>query len=814
MNRKLIVVIVLLIGMAQVHAQGIKVTGRVLMSDSITPLPGALVHIVGTHLGDATNGNGYFELVDIPALHAQLEISMLGFTSQIFPIAGNTGDLNGLNFYLTEEIQTTHEVLILSGGSSGIKYVPGSVTYLSPRELSKFSYTDINRALRLVPGVNVQEEDGFGLRPNIGLRGTGVERSSKITVMEDGILTAPAPYADPSAYYFPSMGRMQAIEISKGSSQIKYGPYTTGGAINLIATSIPDKLSARVNMLGGNYGMRNLQAYAGNSHRHVSYLVETFQYGSDGFKDLDGGGNTGFSKQDYLTRLRFQTNAEARIFQSLSFKAGQADEVSHETYLGLTNDDYEATPYRRYAGSQKDQMTTRQNQFSATHVLRAGSSFSITTTAYWTRFKRNWYRLNSIQDSTNTKFSIATVLDQPATHQHAYDIARGASLAGDNVLYVRSNNRAYTSRGIQSVAHFEKRTGKLNHDVEMGVRLHYDEVDRFQWEDQYTMHNSVMELISAGTPGTQSNLINSARALAGWMQYKLKWSGWTISPGLRYEHIEMKSRDFGTLDLDRTGEFLVQNQNTVDVVVPGFGIDYQFNKFASLFGGVHKGFSPPGPKDETNPEQSINYELGGRYQKNAFSGQAIVFMNDYNNLLGADLSASGGGGTGDLFNAGKVQTRGVELTLGWDALANIQSNAWSLPMNLAYTFTDAEFKNSFTSTFADWSAVKEGDQFPYLARHQVGVQIGLEHARWNLNLSVKYMDKMRTAPGSEEIPANYLIPSYTIVDASFSYQAHEHISFFCNATNITNETYLVARRPAGLRPGMPAAFNLGIKAQF
>ena len=337
--------------------------------------------------------------IDLEKGTYQLKVHLIGFKS-----IDTSFDLNSnlsLSLKLKEQMLDLPEFVVrsqtLTGGLNSSFKTAGSAQYLSPKELDRFSYTDINRSLRAVPGINIQEEDGFGLRPNIGLRGTGVERSSKITLMEDGVLMAPAPYAASSAYYFPTIGRMQAIEVMKGSSQVRFGPYTTGGAINLISTQIPNKLSARVGMSAGSFGTNNLHAYAGNNHGQFAYLVETFQFGSDGFKNLDKGGNTGFEKDDYTFKFRFNASEKAKVYQSVSFKLGFSTERSNETYLGLTEDDFAISPFRRYAGSREDLMLTDFRQLSAKHIIVPAKNTHITTTLYRNDFNRNWYKLDKDQ---------------------------------------------------------------------------------------------------------------------------------------------------------------------------------------------------------------------------------------------------------------------------------------------------------------------------------------------------------------------------------------------------------------------------------
>jgi Fe(3+) dicitrate transport protein len=128
------------------------------------------------------------------------------------------------------------EPFTVIGSEEAAFNMPGSGIYLGSEQLERFKFANINEILRQAPGVNVRDEDGYGLFPNISIRGVDTNRSGKVTLMEDGILTAPAPYSAPAAYYSPTAGRMSGIEILKGSSQVQYGPHTTGGVINYIST--------------------------------------------------------------------------------------------------------------------------------------------------------------------------------------------------------------------------------------------------------------------------------------------------------------------------------------------------------------------------------------------------------------------------------------------------------------------------------------------------------------------------------------------------------------------------------------------------
>jgi Fe(3+) dicitrate transport protein len=250
----------------------------------------------------------------------------------------------------------------------------------------------------------------------------------------------------------------------------------------------------------------------------------------------------------------------------------------------------------------------------------------------------------------------------------------------------------------------------------------------------------------------------------------------------------------------------------VKVWLPGVGVNYRINNDLSFFGGVHKGFAPPTNTPGKDAEKSINYELGTRFNYNKLSAEIVTYFNNYSNLLGSDLAASGGSGTLDQFNAGEAHVKGIELLLNYQVLK--EESKFKLPISFGYTLTDTEFVNEFSSSDGAWGTIEKGDEIPYISKHQFNASIALEHAKFELILGARYSGEFRTVAGQGSIPNENSVPSNTVVDFGSKYKFNKHFSVTGNINNLFDNTYLVSRVPAGLRLGMPFSASIGLAAQF
>ena len=271
--------------------------------------------------------------------------------------------------------------------------------------------------------------------------------------------------------------------------------------------------------------------------------------------------------------------------------------------------------------------------------------------------------------------------------------------------------------------------------------------------------------------------------------------------------------DWGRADPERTSE-PAERENTVDVVVPGIAAAVQVTNSLNLFGGVHRGFAPPNTRPGVRPETSLNLEAGLRIRNELVTLQAATYFNRYTNLLGADLAASGGGGTTDLFNGGRVNVAGFELSAGTDLATRFEATELSLPFRFTYSFVDASFRSSFESEFEGWNTVGSGDALPYVARHQFAASAGIDWHRVGLDVRANYVGPMRTEAGSADVSLVPHTDARTVIDVSGSVALVQQSALFFGVRNVTDAVYVVARRPSGLRPGLPRTVLIGLRSRF
>lgn len=706
-----------------------------------------------------------------------------------------------------------YEEILVTGGKDGIRTLAGSATLIDREAIAQFDVVDVNELLSRVPGVYIRYEDGYGLRPNIGIRGATSDRSQKITLMEDGILISPAPYSAPAAYYIPNVNRMSAVEVFKGPAAIGYGPHTVGGAMNMATPPVPSERSGQMQVSYGSYGYHKAHLQYGSGNKRTGYWLDVLRYGADGFKELDNGADTGFVRNDINAKLQWRSREQAQVQQTVQVKIGYADEVSDETYLGLSEEDFSANPNRRYNASALDQFDSEHSQVHLLHLADFGNGWQLNNKAYVNRFDRSWNKfdgfmpleLSGAEDPYQRRLGAARVFE-PGVNPIFLQLLRGERDSDGSLgqtLDVTDNARQYGSHGIESIGTISTRLGDWRHSLDVGVRLHHDYVERNHMVEGYWMDGG--RLVDDGNEYPNKALNKGETdALAVFINDEIEFGDWTINVGLRHESID------GTLH-DYLSGTSVDNNETV--WIPGAGVFYQWTDSVGFLVGVNRGFSPNGPgnDEEVDPEISVNYEYGLRYRAGELSIDAIGFFSDYSNLIGRCRVSDASCNAGDEFNGGDVQIAGLEFTT--DYVAALGGGLY-LPIGLVYTYSESAFQNAFTSGFSQWNTVQQGDELPYLPEHQARLNVAVQGLRWSVEAAIKYIGKMREQPGQGAYLAGQFTEAYTTFDLAANYELNSGWSAQLVGENLADTQEIVSRKPYGARPNAPRTIKAGVTYEF
>ncbi|MZH03661.1 MAG: TonB-dependent receptor, partial [Nitrospinae bacterium] len=329
--------------------------------------------------------------------------------------------------------------------------------------------------------------------------------------------------------------------------------------------------------------------------------------------------------------------------------------------------------------------------------------------------------------------------------------------------------------------------------------------------------------VSIGEQGGANNKLQETYATTVHAQDAIKWKKFTLTPGVRFEYIAQSFDQFEPKDV-------VNAQMDYGVIVGGGSLKYDMydvnGQDFDLFGGVHRGFSPPSPSSSSTnglrEETSVGYELGARYKDapKAFATEAVLFLTNFNNLIVND--SVGGTGSGNTVNAGKVRTMGVEFQVNYDhGLA--KNWAVQTPVYVAFTFTDATFREDLSSTDQEsiFAGAKKENDVPYIANEVLSFGWGLIYKKFSVNFDANYTSQAFADGSNLGVQINPEtnvaderfgnIDEQFVIDAALGYQINKKVRLFSTFKNITDSKYIVSRQPHGPRPGLPFAMMAGLE---
>ena len=700
------------------------------------------------------------------------------------------------------------EVVEIIGSKEDAKEIAGSASVITEEDLETYEYTDIHKILSNVPGVNFRPEEGYGLRPNISIRGTYADRSGKITLMEDGVLIAPAPYSASSAYYFPTAGRIAGVEVLKGPAAISQGPYTIGGAINLLSTPIADETGGLINQEIGEDGTSRTHLHYSFVGENAAMLIETHNWETDGFDSIKGSNeDTGFDKDDLVIKLRLNTDADANVYQELNIKYQDSDESSDQSYVGLADADFRRDAHARYGLSAYDNMDNNHETTSFNYIADFGN-LEFSATMYENDFARNWFKVDKIDN--NKVYGHGNGINNIIAAANAGEATASAILNGTNAeaveIKLKNNNRAYTNEGTDLKLQYSTDVQTLT----VGYRDTEDSEDRFQVYATTPWANGQLGALTVGSdPGYSSNnRLTTAEAQAFYINEEVTMGSLTVNLGFRSEDWSIVQERYtdAARSAVNTDKGYPKKLSDNDNSLMGFGATYDMNDTTQLFFGFHEGFTPTG--GGADPEEADNMEMGLRYANDNTFLEAVYFDTDYQNMFGECTASGGATGSceiGDSFNAGEASISGIELVAKTEMTS---ASGTRYPLSAVFTSTDAEFNNTFDSDF--WGSVTAGMEIPDLPDSQLALQAGFE-TQDGLTGSATFYSYGSTCSVAS-CAAGTEVDSYSVIDASLTQAINESLDVYLVVSNLTDETDVIARAPKnGARAQMPRSFLVGVR---
>ncbi|WP_198650118.1 TonB-dependent receptor family protein [Zobellella maritima] len=624
-----------------------------------------------------------------------------------------------------EEVATSQlEQVVVEGDWLGtptkenVKTYTGARNVVESEELHERGALNLEDALRQVPGIQVLDETGTGILPNIGVRGLNPLRSERVQMLVDGYPIAIGPYTNVGVSLFPvTLPSLEAVDIVRGGAAVHYGPNNVGGVLNLVTKPIPNEVEQTLR--------ERLLIADGTGHvmTDTYYRVGGFVTDSLGLQfqaNLQKG--NGF-------RDHSDTEVQNYIFDVDYFLDDINELQAQLQYYDVTADLPGALSPTAYEADR----TQSQRPFDAYDAdMWRGTLAWIHTPSDDLEFQ--WRNFAHRADRT---FFFGQDLPRET---HWADPSRESS-------HVADSPRLFNVYGT------EPRVTKqlANHTLMLGGRYVREEVEfdvnRLTLADgSYNDHVRDWDFTTNAYAAYLSDTVR-------FMDDRL-----AVTPGIRYEEVRTDWVD------EKPGSNKTDSNN-VSAWLPGLTIGLQATDDVFLFANAQRSLVPVQTAQVTKDgefanETAWNYELGSRWQlTDGLQASATLFRIDYEDQIQHNRN------TDRFENLGETRQQGIELEGRWTP-----SDAFEL--GLSYTFLDTEQLNDSSSSFA-------GNELPNAPRHHVSADATYKMGLWTASANALYVsesfsdaantvieneesvapDEMRAAGEAGELPA------YTLVNA-------------------------------------------------
>ncbi|WP_042959173.1 TonB-dependent Fe(3+) dicitrate receptor FecA [Erwinia tasmaniensis] len=554
----------------------------------------------------------------------------------------------------------------------------GARDVLRREDFIKTGATNAREALNRIPGVNAPENNGTGshdMAMNFGIRGLNPRLASRSTVLMDGIPVPFAPYGQPQLSLAPvSLGNMEAIDVVRGGGAVRYGPQSVGGVVNFVTRAIPKDFAIEAGMEGLLSPPSSQNDPKGSGNLLIGGTADNGLGAAllySGTRGSDWREHSSTKIDDVMLKTRYAPN-EVHTFSSLlQYYEGRAQMPG-----GLSRAKYDADRF---------QSTRPYDEFWGRRQL---ASFGY-----------------QFQPDTQHKFNILTF--------YTNTLRSGYLDQGKNLTL---SPREYWVRGVEPRYSQSFTWGETAHEVGVGYRY----VSESTHELRYTSKASSGRLPTGNSPydrDTQSG----TEAHAWYIDDRIDVGNWTLTPGMRYEHIQSYQNNFIKGEKQEIG---------YNAPLPALNVLYHLNDEWNLYANTEGSFgtvqySQIGKavsSGSVEPEKARTWELGTRFDNQVLQAEAGLFLINFSNQYDSNQV------TDSVTARGKTRHTGLESKVRYD-LGDFSPALENLSVSASYAYVNAVIREQ-----GDY----HGNQVPFSPKHKGTVGMDYRTGSWTLNLNGEY----------------------------------------------------------------------------